>query len=221
MKAKIMNVLKYLMFIIIPFLSVVLCRVFRTAQGESTEEIAFGILLGLVLDFIYAIYLLVAKKISKAQKTKRIIVYAIFSIVVVVILVLSLSNPIRFGRHTYQSAKDYSEAFLNRNQEELEEIAQEVLKTKQTSISEYKKAESINYNEFDDAVYFDIDAQGMLGGQYWSLVYTEKGNFRGETDKYAYYEKDGNNIIFAEKIKENWYFYWIDYDGREDLSNIK
>ena len=51
--------------------------------------------------------------------------------------------------------------------------------------------------------------------------YTEKGNYRGEIEKYIYYEKNGNNIAFAEKISENWYFYWIDYDGREDLSNIK
>ena len=86
---------------------------------------------------------------------------------------------------------------------------------------EYKKAYEIKYDEIEDAVNFEIGSQGMLGGQYWRLVYTEKGNYRGEIEKYTYYEKNGNNIAFAEKISENWYFYWIDYDGREDLSNIK
>ena len=31
---------------------------FRLAQGEKTEEIVFGVMLGIVLDFIYAIGLL-------------------------------------------------------------------------------------------------------------------------------------------------------------------
>ncbi len=87
-------------------------------------------------------------------------------------------------------------------------------------MNEYKKAYEIKYDENEEAVNFEIGSQGMLGGQYWRLVYTEKGNYRGETEKYTYYEEGGNNIAFAEKLNENWYFYWIDYDGREDLSNI-
>ncbi|MBR7133317.1 MAG: hypothetical protein IKD04_07265 [Clostridia bacterium] len=219
MKTKIINIFKYSLFAIIPLTSVLLCLIFSVAQGEKNEEIVFGVLLGIAIDLIYSMYLLVANKISK---TKKVIVFVFFSLIVIAIAGLVLSNSFTtFGEHTYQSAKDFSEAFLKHNQKELECIAQDILKDKQTSISEYKIAYEIKYDEHEEAVNFEIGSQGMLGGQYWRLVYTEKGNYRGKTEKYTYYEEDGNNIAFAEKINENWYFYWIDYDGREDLSNIK
>ena len=199
-----------------------LCLIFSVAQGEKNEEIVFGVLLGIVLDFIYSMYLLVTNNISKIKKASKITVSVIFLLIAVAIVGLVLSSSFTtFGEHTYQSAKDFSESFLKHNQEELEDIAQDILKAKKTSISEYKKAYEIKYDEHEEAVNFEIGSQGLLGGQYWRLVYTEKGNYRGETDKYTYYEEDGNNIAFAEKLNENWYFYWIDYDGREDLSNIK
>lgn len=222
MKTKIINIFKYSLFAIIPIISVLLCLIFSVAQGEKNEEIVFGVLLGIVLDFIYSVYLLVANTISKTKKASKITVSALFSLIVVAIVGLVLSSSFTtFGEHTYQSAKDFSESFLNHNQEELEDIAQNILKAKKTSINEYKKAYEIKYDEHEEAVNFEIGSQGLLGGQYWRLVYTEKGNYRGETDKYTYCEEDGNNIAFAEKINENWYFYWMDYDGREDLSNIK
>ena len=62
MKKNIINILKYLLFVVIPVFSVLLCMVFRIAQGERTEEIVFGIMLGIVLDFIYSIVLLITNK---------------------------------------------------------------------------------------------------------------------------------------------------------------
>ena len=53
MKKKIICILKYLSFILIPFLSVFLCVFLSIAQGEKNEEIVFGIMLGILLDFIY------------------------------------------------------------------------------------------------------------------------------------------------------------------------
>ena len=49
---------------IIPIISVVLCMVFRLAQGERIEEIVFGVMLGILLDFIYSIVLLFVSRIS-------------------------------------------------------------------------------------------------------------------------------------------------------------
>ena len=222
MKIKTTSILKCSLFIIIPIVSVLLCLIFNIAQGEKNEEIVVGVLLGIVLDFIYSIYLLITNKISNTKKSSKIIVSVFFSLIVVGIVgFVFLPFDTAFGEHTYQSAKDSSESFLKHNQEELKNIAQETLKNKRPSMNEYKKAYEIKYDEIEDAVNFEIGSQGMLGGQYWRLVYTEKGNYRGEIEKYIYYEKNGNNIAFAEKISENWYFYWIDYDGREDLSNIK
>ena len=56
------KVIRYLMFFIIPLVSVLVCVLFRLAQGEKTEEVAFGIMLGFVLDLIYLIALRIIKK---------------------------------------------------------------------------------------------------------------------------------------------------------------
>ena len=57
-----MKIIKYLMFVIIPSLSVFICLVFKVAQGEKIEEIVGGIMIGLVLDLIYLIILLITKR---------------------------------------------------------------------------------------------------------------------------------------------------------------
>lgn len=54
--------IRYLMFLIIPLVSVLVCVLFRLAQGEKTEEVVFGIMLGVVLDLIYLTALLIIKK---------------------------------------------------------------------------------------------------------------------------------------------------------------
>lgn len=70
MKGKIKNTVKYLLFIIIPILSVFFCMLFEIAQGEKNEEIVFGVMLGIVLDFIYAISLLIINRKSSDDKNK-------------------------------------------------------------------------------------------------------------------------------------------------------
>ena len=67
MKLKIINIFKYLLFIIIPLLSVFLCVTFSLAQGERTEEIGFGVMLGIVLDFIYFIVLFLADRKNRKK----------------------------------------------------------------------------------------------------------------------------------------------------------
>lgn len=54
--------IRHLMFLIIPVVSVLICVLLRLAQGEKTEEVVFGIMLGLAFDFIYLIVLLIFKK---------------------------------------------------------------------------------------------------------------------------------------------------------------
>ena len=56
------KVIRYLMFLIIPLVSVLVCVLFRLAQGEKTEEVVFGTMLGVVLDLIYLVALLIIKK---------------------------------------------------------------------------------------------------------------------------------------------------------------
>lgn len=47
--------LKQLIYIIVPILTVFLCRLWKVAQGEKNEEIIFGIMLGILLDIIFFI----------------------------------------------------------------------------------------------------------------------------------------------------------------------
>ncbi len=67
-----MKIIKYLMFVIIPLLSVFICLVFKVAQGEKVEEIAGGIIIGLVLDLIYLIILLLRKRKVNHNKAIKI-----------------------------------------------------------------------------------------------------------------------------------------------------
>lgn len=65
-----MKIIKYLMFVIIPSLSVFICLVFKVAQGEKVEEIVFGIMVGIVLDLIYLIILLLRKRKTSHKQSK-------------------------------------------------------------------------------------------------------------------------------------------------------
>lgn len=62
MKRKIVNFLKYSVLLLIPIISVLLCRAFRLAQGEKNEEIVFGVMVGIAIDLIYSIILLTTDK---------------------------------------------------------------------------------------------------------------------------------------------------------------
>ena len=46
---------KYLIYIVIPIIAVLLCRILKIAQGEKNEEFIFGIMLGILLDIIFYI----------------------------------------------------------------------------------------------------------------------------------------------------------------------
>ena len=48
-------------------MSVLICLLLRVAQGEKNEEIAFGIMVGILLDLIYSVILLF---IDKFQRNK-------------------------------------------------------------------------------------------------------------------------------------------------------
>lgn len=64
MKEKVIITLRYVLFIIIPVLSVGFCMLFKIAQGEKSEEIVFGVMVGIALDFIYSIFLLLLSRKS-------------------------------------------------------------------------------------------------------------------------------------------------------------
>ena len=61
----------------------------------------------------------------------------------------------------------------------------------------------------------------MLGGQYYGLIYIKEYN-----DELIIYDEfketgTGNNIFIRKKIKDNWYIYYDDFDGKVDIKKIK
>ena len=144
---------------------------------------------------------------------KRGIIYFLIGFLVVIGALICLIYSIR--PLNYGTAKSKCEAFLERNRGEMEEIAISLLNG-EGSESGYYKEEYYFFTSENDKVEFDIGGQGMLGGQYWGLVYTKNGLYCGETKEYLYKELGGgNNIIRAEKLDDHWWYLWYDYDGTE------
>ncbi len=122
---------------------------------------------------------------------------------------------------TYSDAKIECIKVLNKNRTGLNEFAEKLLtETPHSMAGEYPKSPydsfkgySCHVTDRHDAV-FSVGSQGMLGGQYWSLMYTADGTYRDQPE--TYYEVwDGNNIIKAEHIDGNWWYLWEDYDATE------
>ena len=45
--------LKQLIYIVIPVITVFVCRLLKVAQGEKNEELVFGIMMGILFDIIF------------------------------------------------------------------------------------------------------------------------------------------------------------------------
>ena len=61
----------------------------------------------------------------------------------------------------------------------------------------------------------------MLGGQNYGIIYSKID----DEDFIVYDQKkvtgEGNNIFIREKLYDNWYFYYNDWDGEIDVNKIK
>ena len=127
-----------------------------------------------------------------------------------------------------KQAKKETIKFLEKNIKELEEISKELILSKDT---EWKKHDKLQYgygykdSNNKEYIQFDLDAQGFLGGQYWGLQYSPNDDYLDGANIKIYDEKErtgkGNDIFIIEKIKENWYFYYEDYDGKVNIKTIE
>lgn len=117
---------------------------------------------------------------------------------------------------------------MNENEEELKKIVDEVYKNKSLIRNPYDGIRYVSYNYSEDSNFkvieyidFSLDGQGMLGGQSYGLIYSN--DMSEELIIYDEFEerKDGNNIFIRQRIKDNWYFYYDDYDGKVDISKIR
>lgn len=125
---------------------------------------------------------------------------------------------------TYDEAKEETIIFLNDNIDNLQDISKSILKIKSNSYKEHKyKDKTYVYSymqneEGKEYIQIDFDGQGMLGGQGWGLIYSDNDDLLNGNSYYIYDEKEqtgtGNNIFIKEKIKDKWYFYYDDWDGK-------
>lgn len=164
------------------------------------------------------------------KKLKIILIVCSLFFILVISLFFVFNKD--FGKFSYNSAKDNAVKYLNVNEKELIKIANSLYNDKSSKKNPYKGITYASYHEETEKngwneknyIKFYLAAQGMLGGQYYGLIYSTEKNFFDSRSLIIYDEHketgDGNNIFIRQKIKKNWYFYYDDYDGKVDTSKI-
>ena len=164
------------------------------------------------------------------MKKKIITIFIIqFIIIIISVLLIKIFMDIRWknesDKFNYKSAKETTIRYLNTNEKELKKVVDELYKNKSSVEKPLKKIiyaayyydDYFNFKNEEEYIKLDIDAQGMLGGQYYGLIYSKNNN----EDLIKNKELHGNNIFIRQKIKDNWYFYYNDYDGKVNINKIK
>ncbi len=164
------------------------------------------------------------------MKKKVIIIFLIqiliiFSGILLIALAINKSWKKEFDRFDYDKAKKTAIKYLNKNEEQFKTIVDELYENK-SSIenpleniihARYYYDDNFNFKNDEEYVKLDIDAQEMLGGQYYGLIYAKNN----EEELIKNKELHGNNIFIRQKIKDNWYFYYNDYDGKVNINKIQ
>ena len=131
---------------------------------------------------------------------------------------------------SFEQIKEQTIEFFNENQTDFITAKDTILTTKSTDGVFVDDIDYIRFSvvETSDIITFDYGAQGMLGGQYWGIIFSSDDIPRFDTSIstltesetegfYFWKEPDGNNICALERIAENWFFYYLDYDGHLDV----
>lgn len=150
---------------------------------------------------------------------KKGLFYTILCITIIIcttiITIILISKSTKF-KLNYTNSKKEAISILNRNKEKISDIAKTVYNTKESINNPIDNITYVSYSDSNhinkEYVQFDIDTRGMLGGQYYGLIYSNDDIIDGNIKKI--HEKNGNNTFIYEKIEDNWYFYYFDYDGK-------
>lgn len=160
---------------------------------------------------------------------KSLFVYLILAVIILLIGILAFSFLIDKREFDYQEAEEEANYYLKKNEKQLMELVSELYVTKSSkkdSIKGISYASYVDRDDFDfkneiEYIKIDLDSQGMLGGQYYGLIYTKDS----KESLIVYDEneetKKGNNVFIRKKIKDNWYFYYEDYDGKININTIE
>lgn len=140
----------------------------------------------------------------------------LISVIAIAVIILTIHAAFRFvelfERETYSSAKKECVEYLEKNRSLLEDVVLAVL---QDGLEEHGDSR-FNYSvDLEKGlVKFSVDAQGMLGGQYWDLVYTRSGLYENQSESY-YSLFDERIVTKGEKLDDHWWYIWRDYDRTE------
>lgn len=128
----------------------------------------------------------------------------------------------------YNTAKEVAIKYLNDNEQQLQQWVDQLYENKdymrkpnnKIRYATYSYSKDFNFENEEEYIQLDLDAQGMLGGQYYGLIYSKANS--DELIIYDEYKKTGkgNNIFIRQKIKKYWYFYYNDFDGKVDTNKI-
>lgn len=144
------------------------------------------------------------------------------------------------NKFDYNSSKKATTIFLEKHKKKLEEIGKDIYQNRQCIEKPYKNILSVCFNSFKsdhfkdnnseiyekEYVIFSIESQGIVsGGQYYGLIYSVTDDLINDKKIQIFDEYketgEGNNIFIREKISENWYFYYDDYDGKVNLESVR
>ena len=187
-------------------------------------------------DEIYEVfgnYIKDRDSIKKEKWKDAIKRYFIMFIIVLIISLLPVFLKKGSGKFNYASAKNNAIEYLNDNEKELIQIANSLYENKTFKKNPLKNIDYASYvhdEDFDfknkkEYIKYDLDSQGMLGGQYYGLIYSIDKDILDSNKLIIYDEKketgEGNNIFIRQKIKDNWFFYYNDFDGIVNTKKIK
>ncbi len=163
---------------------------------------------------------------KKIISTFVIIFFIIFIGLFLIVSINKIYWKKEHDKFNYNKALKTTTKYLNKNENELKKIADILLETKESKEKPYKNIKFAKYfKDFDfkgngEYIKFNIDSQGMLGGQYYGLIYIQD-----KFDELITYDgtklENENNIFIREKLKDNWYFYYDDYDGKVNIDKIR
>lgn len=146
---------------------------------------------------------------------------------IIIFIVLSLVIYFLFFKPThYETVRKESIEFLENNYIDLTKLCENLILEKGNKSTKYEgRYVAYSYLDGKEYVTVEIGAQGFLGGQYWGVIYSPNEDYLNGKNIEIYDEYkltgDGNNIVIYEKIKNKWYFFYKDYDGKVDTSKIK
>ena len=129
----------------------------------------------------------------------------------------------------YENTKAEALDLFHARKDEFLAVVEEFENSGATDFS-IKGVSSISCEEDGDykCIEFKSDAYGFLGGQYWSLSYHsgnypynswgfEWGDLTAGPYAGSYYwqenPNEGNNFFAIERIEEDWFFHYMDFDG--------